>query len=150
MSLKSELKNGAVVELRNGIVGKLRDDVLYGNMGTFIHLNCFDDDLKCINGFGVDNKKYDIVKIYYNPTWERPQEILTEKEKAYLSAVIKPFRDEIEYIKKCVVATQVKYEYLLIKVTDDSSAIIFPKFEQGTMYKGMKPRKEYRPEELGL
>ena len=74
-------------------------------------------------------------------------EILTEKEKAYLSAVIKPFRDRVEYIeKRCFVSGT---EYILISLQNNKT-LSFPTFKTGTMYKGMKSRKEYTLEELGL
>lgn len=74
-------------------------------------------------------------------------EILTDKEKAYLSAVIKPFRDRVEYIeKRCFVSGT---EYILISLQNNKT-LSFPTFKTGTMYKGMKSRKEYTLEELGL
>lgn len=70
--------------------------------------------------------------------------ILTEKEKAYLSAVIKPFRERIECVKKIVH----KREFLKIFLEDES--IAFPYFEKGTMYKGMEANKLYTLKELEL
>lgn len=49
--------------------------------------------------------------------------ILNEAERQYLSAVIRPFRDQVQSITK---------------------------FEDSTMYKGMELGKEYTLEELGL
>lgn len=74
-------------------------------------------------------------------------DILTDKEKAYLSAVIKPFRKRVEYIeKRCFVSGT---EYILISLQNNKT-LSFPTFKTGTMYKGMKSRKEYTLEELGL
>ncbi len=70
--------------------------------------------------------------------------ILEEKEKEYLAAVIKPFRERIECVKKIVH----KREFLKIFLEDES--IAFPYFEKGTMYKGMELNKPYTLEELGL
>lgn len=76
-----------------------------------------------------------------NPT------ILTNEEKAYLSAVIKPFRKDIKYItKKDFVKAK---EYLLIKMRDLSTAGL-PLFEKETMYKEMEEDRKYTLEELGL
>jgi hypothetical protein len=75
-------------------------------------------------------------------------DILTDKEKAYLSAVIKPFRKDVKYIKKMDFVIKAK-EYLLIKMHDLSTAAL-PLFEKGTMYKGMEVDKKYTLEELGL
>lgn len=71
--------------------------------------------------------------------------ILTEKEKSYLSAVIKPFREKVGYVKKIDCG---KKEFLKIYLEDDN--IPFPFFTKGTMYKGMEADKEYTLEELGL
>ena len=75
-------------------------------------------------------------------------DILTDEEKTYLSAVIKPFRKDIKYITKKDFAIKAK-EYLLIKVHDLSTAAL-PLFEKETMYKGMEVNKNYKLEELGL
>ena len=75
---------------------------------------------------------------------EYDPKILTDKEKAYLSAFIKPFRDRVECVKKIVH----KREFLKIFLEDES--IAFPYFEKGTMYKGMEADKEYTLKELGL
>ena len=74
--------------------------------------------------------------------------ILDEKEKAYLTAVIKPFRKDIKYITKKDFVIKAK-EYLLIKMHDLNTAGL-PLFEKGTMYKGMEVNKNYKLEELGL
>ena len=76
---------------------------------------------------------------------------LTQEEKEFLSAVIKPFKNRVEYIHKYKVNGD--YERLYIKVSDDESndeCIMFPKFKMGTMYKGMEEAKKYTLEELGL
>ena len=73
--------------------------------------------------------------------------ILDETEKAYLSAVIKPFRKDVKYItKKDFVKAK---EYLLIKMRDLSTAGL-PLFEKETMYKEMEEDRKYTLEELGL
>ena len=74
--------------------------------------------------------------------------ILDDVEKAYLSAVIKPFRKNIKYIKKMDFVIRAK-EYLLIKMHDLSTAGL-PLFEKETMYKGMEVDKKYTLKELGL
>lgn len=74
--------------------------------------------------------------------------ILTDEEKAYLSAVIKPFRKDIKYITKKDFVIKAK-EYLLIKMHDLSTAAL-PLFEKETMYKEMEEDRKYTLEELGL
>ena len=71
---------------------------------------------------------------------------LTDKEKAYLSAVIKPFREKVGHVKKIDYCG--KKEFLKIYLEDNN--IPFPFFTKGTMYKGMECEKEYTLEELGL
>ena len=73
--------------------------------------------------------------------------ILDDVEKAYLSAVIKPFRDRVKYITKYIYPA--KEEYLLI-VMYNGERMSFPTFKKETMYKGMKVYEEYTLEELGL
>lgn len=75
----------------------------------------------------------------YKPT------ILTDKEKAYLSAVIKPFREEVKTIEK---ASFEEDEQL--QISDGDTVMAFPCFEKGTMYKGMEEYREYTLEELEL
>ena len=72
-------------------------------------------------------------------------QILDDAEKRYLSAVIRPFRDRVKYIKKIDCACE---EYIHIQLNRDW--IILPHFRTGTMYKGMKPDHAYTLEELGL
>lgn len=76
---------------------------------------------------------------------EHKEQILDDAEREYLSAVIKPFRDKVEYITK---KPLVYKEYIYIHIYVDN--IMLPRFKEGTMYKGMKICKAYTPEELGL
>ena len=75
--------------------------------------------------------------------------ILDDVEKAYLSAVIKPFRKRIEYIEKTDNYYVDGKQFLSIGlVTDDHCCLPF--FKKGTMYKGMEANECYTLEELGL
>lgn len=74
------------------------------------------------------------------------KEILDDAEKAYLNAVIRPFRNKVAYIKKCDTLTN---QCIKIGILNNSS-IIFPDFETKTMYEGMETHKEYTLKELGL
>lgn len=76
-------------------------------------------------------------------------DILTDKEKAYLSAVIKPFREDVKCIMKFK-RYPVEKEFIRICMKDNYDNCILPDFEKGTMYKGMERGKEYTLEELGL
>lgn len=80
-------------------------------------------------------------------------DILDKKEKEYLSAVIKPFRDKVKAIIKFTCAMNSHY-YIKI-VYDDNTwgkgmAITMPPFKKDTMYKNMKLGEKYTLEELGL
>lgn len=81
-----------------------------------------------------------------------PKPILDEKEKEYLSAVIKPFRDSVDAIIKCKYDDY--YEFIQIEVKQESQEkyeyVNLPNFKKGTMYKGMKIDKGYTLKELGL
>ena len=76
---------------------------------------------------------------------EHKEPILDDAEKRYLSAVIRPFRNRVQYIKKIDCACE---EYIQIQLNSDWT--ILPHFRTGTMYKGMKPDHAYTLEELGL
>ena len=79
-------------------------------------------------------------------------DILDEKEKEYLSAVIKPFKNKVKSISKSNVANGL-YEYISIETIHPltrTEFISFPLFETQTMYKNMKLRKKYTLEELDL
>lgn len=81
-----------------------------------------------------------------------PKQILEEKEKEYLSAVIKPFRDRIISIRKYKYS-QDEYIGIYVKYyaeTDESEMITLPLFKEGTIYKGIELKKYYTLEELGL
>lgn len=115
-----------------------------------------------------NNGKYDFV-VYYNSVeihreffhgfvsthdtftkWleeEYDLKILTDKEKAYLSAIIKPFRDKKIIIGKLRHLFG-KEEYIWIDI--DGYTFTLPHFEKGEMYKGMGINTFYPLEELGL
>jgi len=73
--------------------------------------------------------------------------ILEEKEKEYLAAVIKPFREKVKYIQKCFDLGNEAYIYIYVK---KCGSMIIPTFRRGTMYKGMEVNKRYTLEDLGL
>ena len=83
--------------------------------------------------------KFTIVKI--------PKSILDNIEKNYLSNIIKPFRDRIDYISKINLSNG--REYIFIKL-ENYEKISLPFFTAGTMYKGMENDKDYTLKDLGL
>ena len=73
--------------------------------------------------------------------------ILDNIEKNYLSNIIKPFKDRIDYIAKVNLSN--RREYILIKMKN-YEMISLPFFKAGTMYKGMENDKDYTLKDLGL
>ena len=74
-----------------------------------------------------------------------------------VNAVIKafdgqPFRDKVTGVIKWGKEIGKGLEYIVVIFTDDckESGMSFPRFKEGTMYKGMEPNKEYTLEELRL
>ena len=76
-------------------------------------------------------------------------QILDDVERRYLSAVIRPFRDEIHEIAKHNV-TNGKYQWIDFIGKDEYAGFYLPNFKAGTMYKGMEVGRKYTLEELGL
>lgn len=88
---------------------------------------------------GLLNGTYKLIKI--------PKPVLDKKEKEYLAYVIKPFRDRVEYVRKCAYRDN---EHEWIEIVFTNIFMCFPFFEKGTMYKGMETERKYSLEELGL
>lgn len=74
-------------------------------------------------------------------------EILDEKEKEYLSAVVRPFKNRISHISK--VAWYDGTYHISIEL-DNYEIINLPYFEKEAMYNGMEANKKYILKELGL
>ena len=105
------------------------------------------------SGLCIDDFSADWWEIYEGP-------VLDEKEKEYLSAVIKPFRDRVEYIKK-VGTTNSDNQFIFIRLKmydcEDNEPestkyedIDLPYFKANTMYKNMEGNKKYSLKELEL
>lgn len=75
-------------------------------------------------------------------------QILDDAERRYLSAVIRPFRNKVLYIRKGRLGG-VNGEYISIHFIKCDFTCL-PNFKRGTMYKGMEPDRGYTLEELGL
>ena len=90
--------------------------------------------------------------LFKNVTWEnspiqyRNNELLTSKEKEYLKFVFKPFASNTLYIQKVQSPDSMEH----IRAVTCPSAIVFPDFEKGAMYKGMKLEAKYTLKELGI
>lgn len=117
-------------------------------------LNADQSDITCCvidlfhNGVCPDNCK-DCKKAAMKWLLEEYKEpVLDDVEKEYLSAVIKPFRKKVVYIKKNKNSSN-GMQYLTIVICDDDY-MYFPYLDDDTMYKGMEVNKEYSLEELDL
>lgn len=88
--------------------------------------------------------------------WEEVKEdILDEKEKEYISAVIKPFRDRVVYIRKVGDVGPIQFISIRLKRYDYAEEAAYeyfdlPYFKKDTMYINMEVKKEYTLKELGL
>lgn len=81
------------------------------------------------------------------------REILDGAEKKYLSAVIKPFKNRIVFIKKKEVTSDNAYIYIRIRSEfeyERYAVLEFPVFKKEQMYKEMEIDREYTLKELGL
>ena len=83
---------------------------------------------------------------WLNQEYKEP--ILDDVEREYLSAVIKPFRKKISYIRKRKDVSKGK-KYIQIELCDGDT-MYFPYLSNGEMYKGMELDRNYTLEELGL
>lgn len=115
----------------------------------------------------INENKSDLDRLYYNHMYCRyfdftsysdkeetviiEEDILDEKEKIYLSSIIKPFRKRIKYITKefwdnseYIIITMKHFKY------NCNDIIMLPYFEKDSMYKDMELNKDYTLKELGL
>lgn len=77
-----------------------------------------------------------------------PIKILDEVERRYLERVLRPFKDEVDYIEKQP-SSGTEEEFIHFYIRNDFN-FIFPNFKKQTMYKGMELYKPYTLDELGL
>ena len=109
---------------------------------------------KSIKEFENVHPSYKVLKLERPQTIYKFKEVLDEKEKEYLSAVIKPFKKRVIRIEK-IKTLYGNSEFINIVLYSSIScnkeeSIQLPYFKKGTMYKGMKLDKRYTLKELGL
>ena len=79
------------------------------------------------------------------------EEKLDNVEKRYIKDFIRPFRDDIRYIKKISTLYTLKEQIRILYYKNGiTGEILLPPFPKNSMYKGMKLDKEYTLEELGI
>ena len=108
-----------------------------------------------IKNMNVENCALEGMALGKTYTWKElglyaSKDILSDKEKEYLSAVIKPFRDKVKHISKNKnIERLLPNERIIIEFYWGEYTIL-PDFDEGTMYAGMEEGMEYTLEELGL
>lgn len=144
---KKELQTGMYVKLRDGsicIVQYQNDLLVDVKNGEYATLRNYNDDLTAIG----NRCNLDVVVVYEdykmkNVLWERPKELLTEEEKEYLKAVIKPCKDKVESVQRLI-------DHLAIHLVV-LDGIVLPYFINfGFQFRGLENDKEYTLKELGL
>lgn len=87
--------------------------------------------------------------IKYKTIYDVP-ETLDSVERKFLENIARPFANKILYIAKFPIYgySGIEYEYIHIEMASES--INLPKFEVGSMYKGMERGKQYTLEHLGI
>ena len=144
---KNYLKFGNVVETKEGhryLVPPIIKDRLIGlTEENNLLVEYIKEDLS------NEYPKLDIMKVYKDYTmkellWERPQELLTQEEKDYLKAVIKPLTCKVIFVRK--------RNWIWIKLDDAtgdyiSSALIS---NMTLKFEGLEEDEKYTLKELGL
>lgn len=133
-------------------LNKLRISVTYIITGIAdIKIHC---GIKCIYYKSYDVEDFasrwitDFIKwLEEDDGKECKPKILTDEEKAYLSAIIKPFRKDVAYIEKCIFSMETDYVLISMKT---SKTVNLPNFRRKSMYTGMKENRRYTLEDLGL
>ena len=80
--------------------------------------------------------------------------ILSDKEKEYLTAALKPFHEKVKYVEKIVESVSSDKgwrdkEHLYVAFYG-RAMISMPDFDVGEMYSGMELGREYTLDELGI
>ena len=132
----------------------------YGNI--YVHQKKPTKLETCWNTFNRSGEFFVFNHMFKSIKWEddeptricdiyKPQ-ILDDVEREYLKTILKPFHDEVGYIKKSeeYLAGEgwCKKEFLFIKLRD--GGFTFPSFDPGKMYSGMELDKQYKLYELGI
>lgn len=117
--------------------------------GTYMFFDNDNDKLKIKNEYNW-NEKWVVSNDIEQDFEIAPEPILDKEEKAYLGAVIKPFRDNVLNIRKMAryISGGITYESIRIETRDGFTTL--PSFKKDTMYKGMEKDRKYTLKELEL
>lgn len=123
---------------------------VFGNDKNNKYTSIITENGYTVKEFEAYNKVLNVLRpTGYKTVYKAKKEILDEEEKKYLSAVIKPFKNRVEYIIKKLSFYNRTAEYIEIELINDD-CIMLPYFDKRTMYKGMEIDKKYTLKELGL
>lgn len=126
------------------------------NMNTPIRKSMFeivkDRDVVLGSGNGDSQRYFSSVKDFVDfLSLPAEEEKLDNIEKRYIKNFIRPFRDDIKFIKKVSTLYTLKEQIRIIYYKNGiTGEILLPPFPEKSMYKGMKLNKEYTLEELGI
>lgn len=125
------------------------------NMNKTMFEEVKDRDVVLGSGNGESQKYFRTVKDFVDfLSLPVEEEKLDNVEKRYIKDFVRPFRDDIIYIKKIPIYTYTQREQIQIGYkcvyNDSITTISLPPFPKNSMYKGMKLNEEYTLEELGI
>ena len=126
--------------------------ILGVELGEEFKIKGYDGIFKLTN-YGLSDVSYILslnLNLLLNGECEIEKPILDKVEKSYLENLLRPFKDSVEYVKKVNGVNQQQFLCITLDRLEGYQSIDLPYFEDDTMYKGMKPEKEYTLKELGL
>ena len=174
---KSDLKNGAVVELRNGEKCIKIDNILISPSAvnnkvqfTYLVLDSYEEDLTMKD---KRNTEYDIVKVNNNVN------LVYNNTDYCFNAIIEMFNinankwtwvredkpkriltyNEYKYLKAVIAPVKDRVEYIIkcniddveyIRIILNDNIMALYDFKKGTEFRGMEKLRKYTLEELGL
>lgn len=102
-----------------------------------------------------DDEGQDVHEIKYlhdlvNEQIEINDDILTDEERDYLRDVIRPFAGDVLYIQKRKASDDMEYIRITLGPETNPTDGNLPEFPEGAYYRGMKIRRQYTLEALGL
>lgn len=93
-----------------------------------------------------------LTPVLYAEDWEvyEEKELLTDKERTYLSIIIEPFRDKVGYISKKRNSSDKGQAHICIFGKGSTVIATLPWMKITEKYNGMQLDKNYKLEDLGL
>ena len=154
MKIKKKLKDITFEEYKKWKL-EVCDSHVRCNTCLFNSVNCSTSEKSWVNNKNLYSNEFLNQKIEIEKS-----DILDKKEKKYLKNILRPFKDNVQYIIKQTGPNgqdHSDYEYITIFINTTTNIgwvgqeyIVFPYFKKGTMYTDMKVNKPYTLEELGL